>query len=365
MAKKKTDYWDEYSNLQRVKHELIRTYLGGWFPKLTLGGSGRILFIDTHAGRGKHMRGELGSPLIALETLLNHSFRDRILARGEVVFNFIERDAGNLSALEVELENYDLPDGVFVHPLEGDSFEIIDDIIGHLEGQGHSLAPSFVFCDPFGFSIPGSTLRRLMKFRGVELFVNVIWRELDMAMAQGRNGTIRPGMQTRLDSIFDGADWLDAVDSDDLDGRAHQCANLFREMVDADWATYIRMVDNGRTRYFLLHLSNHDAGRDLMKNCIWSVCPDGGFYASKSVDPNQQMLITPEPDLDDLEHWIRVQLHQGPKRWQELHELVREELWLNKHVNEVVRRLRKSGDMVPDSYDGKFLPKNNPRLRLA
>lgn len=359
-------YWKEYSNLQRVKHDLIRKYLGGWFPKLVLGGNGRILFIDTHAGRGRHMQGELGSPLVALTTLLEHNFRDRILSSGEVVFNFIERDEENLRSLEQELERFEpLPANIAVQPLEGDSFDILDEIVTSLEEANDALAPSFVFCDPYGFCIPGDLLRRLMQFRGVELFINIIWRELDMAIAQGRSGSISQGMRNRLDTIFDDWDWLNEISADDLDDRAYQCADLFRKVVGAEWATYIRMVDNGRTRYFLLHLSNHGAGRDLMKECIWSVCPDGGYYALKSDNPRQQLLIKPEPDLEPLEDWVRLQLAQKPRRWQELHELIRNELWLQKHVNEAVRHLRKTGEVVADRYDGTCVPSHNPRLRLA
>src|SRR5687768_17425667 len=66
------EYWSEYSNLQHVKHSVIKNYLNGWFPKMTLGPTGvrRLLYIDTHAGRGKHLEGQLGSPLVALTTLL-------------------------------------------------------------------------------------------------------------------------------------------------------------------------------------------------------------------------------------------------------------------------------------------------------
>lgn len=79
------DYWDSYTNLQRVKHDLIRRYLGGWFAKLG-SWSGRVLYVDTHAGRGRHMGGELGSPLVALKTLLTHSHRARLLGSCEFVF---------------------------------------------------------------------------------------------------------------------------------------------------------------------------------------------------------------------------------------------------------------------------------------
>ena len=77
-------HWLDHSNLQRVKHELIRKYLAGWFPKLALGlFGGRVLYIDTHASRGTHLNGELGSPLVALRALLDHDARERLLARSK------------------------------------------------------------------------------------------------------------------------------------------------------------------------------------------------------------------------------------------------------------------------------------------
>ena len=51
------EYWAGYSNLQHVKHELIRRYLGGWFPMLGTW-AGRVLYLDTHAGRGTYLTGQ-------------------------------------------------------------------------------------------------------------------------------------------------------------------------------------------------------------------------------------------------------------------------------------------------------------------
>ena len=54
----KPQHWEEYTNFQRTKHELIRLYLSGWFS--ILGSThGRIVYFDTHAGRGKY---EPGTP---------------------------------------------------------------------------------------------------------------------------------------------------------------------------------------------------------------------------------------------------------------------------------------------------------------
>jgi hypothetical protein len=124
------------------------------------------------------------------------------------------------------------------------------------------------------------------------------------------------------------------------------------------------MLDSGRTRYFLLHLTNHDAGRDLMKECIWKACPNGGYYASKSDNPRQRLLIQPEPNLIPLRDWVVESLTAGPKHWQDLIEALREELWLPKHLNEVIRTMRNSKAIVADGYKGAFALKNNPLLHL-
>jgi three-Cys-motif partner protein len=359
------EYWDEYSNLQHVKHAVIREYLNGWFPKMTLGqwGCNRLLYIDTHAGRGKHLTGQLGSPLVALNTLLKHQSRDRILRKTEVQFFFIERDKQNVAALNKELAAVSLPKNVSIHPEHGDAFEVFNQLIADLDKEGSNLAPSFIFVDPYGFKLPGSLLRKLMGYSKVELFVNVIWRELDMAIQQARADS-KPGMVTTLTSVFDGDGWR-KISAADADARAEQCADLFREMTGARWGTHLRMLDNDRIRYFLLHLTKHDAGRDLMKECIWKACPDGGFYASKSDNPRQRLLIQPKPDLRPLHDWLKEKLSTGPKRWQTLADDLREELWLGKHLNDVIRLMRKNEEIVADGYTGPFAPKNNPLLHLG
>ena len=112
------NYWAEYTNLQHVKHALIRRYLGGWFAKLG-SWAGRVLYFDTHAGRGTHLTGEYGSPLVALDTLLEHSHRSRLLAKSEFRFTFIERDEENRQQLESELADRTVPPEVSVQCLSG------------------------------------------------------------------------------------------------------------------------------------------------------------------------------------------------------------------------------------------------------
>ena len=129
----------------------------------------------------------------------------------------------------------------------------------------------------------------------------------------------------------------------------------------------MRMVTGGQaTRYVLVHLTNSDAGRDLMKECAWSVSPAGEFLVRRSDDPDQQFLIQPEPDLRPLRDWVIRRLSRRPQRWQDLHAAVRSEWWLPRHVNEVVRILRTAGVITADTVPGRrFGASANPVLRLT
>jgi three-Cys-motif partner protein len=355
-------YWDEYSNLQHVKHALIKQYLGGWFPKLGFW-SGRVLYIDTHAGKGRHKAGQAGSPLVALHTLLDHRFRDQILDRSEVLFYFVEIDEDNAALLEREIEDIgDLPARVYVEVTCDNCYDLITRELDALDEREKEMAPAFAFIDPYGFRVPGQVLNRLMAAGRVELFVNVIWRELDMAMAIARE---QPdgGMAQTLDLVFDGADWRGTINGPTLDDRADQTVDLLRDVVGATWATSIRMLGpNRQTRYILVHFTNHEDGRELMKDAVWKLCPDGGYYARRSDNPHQRLLIAPQPDLDELVAWVREQLAEKPLRWAELSDRIRDQLWRKTHLGEVIRRLRRSGTIAAADYEGRFSEKANPML---
>jgi len=354
-------YWDNYNNFQRVKHDLIRNYLNGWFPKLS-SWHGKIVYFDTHAGRGKHSGGQYGSPIVALQTLMEHSFRDRLLSNCEVLFAFCEGDKGNFEKLVAEIDALGkLPDNIKINAANVDCYKQLGKALLRLEEENKELAPAFVFVDPYGFKMPGSILKRLMTFKRVELFINVIWRELNMAIS---NGSKQEGMAKTLDSIFDGNVWRDLVPLNSEE-RSEGCMALFKDMVDAQWATYIYMRGkNHATRYMLLHLTNHDDGRDLMKDCIWKVCPDGGFHASVTGLSADEYLIKPEPDLRPLQNWVIKRLGERPYRWQELLQDVRSKIWRQKHLNDVVRSLRRDGIIDKRDHKGKFHPCNNPELFL-
>lgn len=344
------EYWREYGPFQHVRHLLIKYYLDGWFPKLALGTwAGRVLYIDTHAGRGRHSSGEIGSPLVALKALLEHQYRDGLLEKSEVRFFFIERNPDNLERLKAELnQNMPIPSGIYVDPRAGDAYSVLSNVVQSLRDSGSNMAPAFIFVDLYGFKVPGQLLAQLMAVgQRVELFVNVIWRELDMAIQQRQPQG--HGMATALDGIFTDDRWR-KIDGETPDERIGQAMCLLSDLIGAKWHTHFRMTTGGSaTRYVLLHLTNHDAGRDLMKECMWRVAPGGDFEIRQCDDPKQPLLITPEPDLAPLREWVLGRLRNKPYGKDELQRELLREPWRVKHLNDVLRVLRSDGKIDQSS----------------
>ena len=369
----RSQYWDDYSNLQHVKHRLIHEYLNGWFPKLG-SWAGRILYVDTHAGRGRHASGHEGSPLVALRTFLEHKHRERILRNCEVRFVFMEENPEHLSSLESELatlvEQEPLSRGVTVDPYGDDFHTVMQESLDALRAAGRRMAPAFVFVDPHGFSLSYRVLRDLMGFAAVELFVNVMWRELNMEI---RNAREQEGAARLLDFMFDGPTWREKITAPGTEERCDETLSFIVSLVGAKWGTSVRMLGKNRvTRYVLLHLTNSDVGRDLMKTTMWKVCDpvDGTFLARKTDDPGQGVLLKPDPDSGPLADWLRNKLRHRPMRYADLESALREELWLNKHLAAVVREGRvtedrKDGWLQATDYKGRFSAKANPLLRLT
>lgn len=358
-ADTKPRYWKDYGPLQQTKHQILKRYLQAWYPILA-SHHGRVVYIDTHAGRGRHDTGHPGSPLIALQTLLDHHRRDAILARCEVVFLFCEKDRESYASLCDELARIELPSRVRVLIFDDDYETRLSAAIDDLEKRGRKLAPSFVFVDPFTFRLSNKFLRRLLRFEAVELFINFMYRYVNMAM---RN----PAQTANMDVLFGTPEWARLPLIHNAEERYQATLELFAKQLPARWVTWMTMRgEKGEIKYTLVHATNHPKGREVMKDTMWSLCPDGRFEATARDHPGQTVLFEREPDLRELrerlfDHFRGQEVPLDP----DLYRWLDDQLWRKTHLHKVLQEyFREDPQAFPNSKGRRLVLKNNPLVRF-
>src|SRR2546430_3385198 len=172
MPKKLTTVW----TLERhtdAKHAILRAYLNAWLPIMGIRYNERLVLVDGFCGPGVYEDGEPGSPIVMLNAFLEHTLHDRIKA--ELVYLFIDEDPARTAILEEEIEKLGTLPPQVKYDIVTDRYEnVFETMLDDLARRGSSLAPTFAFLDPFGYSdAPMSLTGRFLAFRGCEVLIYV------------------------------------------------------------------------------------------------------------------------------------------------------------------------------------------------
>lgn len=348
------EYWSSYTALQAAKHQLLKHYLGGWFPILA-SFNGRVLYVDCHAGKGRHTHGEEGSPLIALSTLLNHSSKDRILRKCEVWFVFMELNEQHVESLKHELAALGTLPPRIIAKVAGDDYEaVLERTLTELSRGRRNLAPSFFFVDPYGFKLRMDLMRRLLSEPRSELLINFMVRWIDMAITL-------PAHDENMDRLFGTPEWRRLRDIPDPDERYREMITLYTRSLGCSHCSVLEMRgEHNERKYSLIHATNHPRGRELMKSVMWKVTPDGSFTIFQSDDPRQGVLIVPEPNLEQLEKAVLTAFGGRAVHYQKIHEWLLPYSWDYPHLHAVLKKLQKAHKIRWSGYEGKFGFSKNP-----
>jgi three-Cys-motif partner protein len=257
----------------KAKHDLMEKYLGGWFPILGRW-NGRIVFFDGFAGPGSYAEGEMGSPLIAIETLLDHPLFERFFPT-EFLFLFCEPLKDRAAALRARLEEFaiargELPQNVKYDVREMTFVEAAENLTRTLEEQQKRLAPTFAFIDPFGFSgVPLELIARLLSFNKCEVFFNFMYDFINRFATAGN-------VDNHLEAIYGTDEYLAASQYESADERREFLLKLYerqlREVVGFPYVLRFDMYNRqGHNTYSMFYGTRSLTGLKLMKSAMWSV----------------------------------------------------------------------------------------------
>ncbi len=283
-------------------YDLVRRYLGGWFPILGTY-NGRVVFLDGFAGPGVYDNGELGSPIIALQTLLDHSRFARL--RCEFKFLFLEPEADRASSLEQRLTEFvgargGLPQNVQYEIIQKTFAETAEGMLEVLDRQKARLAPTFAFIDPFGFSgVSIELIGRLLDFDKCEVFFNLMYDYINRFATAGN-------VDHLLEEVFGSNDYLEAKNLPSGEARSDFLHDLYERQLHSiggfPYVQRFQMINNsGHNIYTLFFGTRSLTGLRVMKDAMWKVDPGAGSrFSDRTFSPEQPVLFQASPNFVPL-----------------------------------------------------------------
>jgi three-Cys-motif partner protein len=283
-----------------AKHEILKTYLQAWLPIMSRWNE-RLVIVDGFAGPGVYKGGEPGSPIIALKAFFEHEHKDRITA--DLVYVFIEENGERVARLSEEIAKLDLPQQVKHIVIRGTYEDEFAAMLDALQDKGASLAPTFAFIDPFGYSdAPLQLSERFLQFERCEvlLYAPLFWINRFLS---------RAGQEKALTSFFGTDRWKEAIP---LPGAArirflHDL--LYEQLKTAAGLQYVRsfeiLASANRGYHLFFGTNDKKQGLPKMKGAMWKIDPVHGRQYRDTAAPGVEPLFELEPDLGPLREALR------------------------------------------------------------
>jgi three-Cys-motif partner protein len=297
-------------------------------------------YFDCFAGPGRYEFGGVavdGSPIIAVKAAVhflnarpNHSLRILLTENNEQRAQKLERQLAPMQPY---------PKNLNVELLPEDSKTFIPDLLSRIP----SLAPSFFMIDPYGHPLTVPVIKGILSRQRTEALITLMWYRINMDLSN-------PAVQGNVDRLFGDQDWRQQPFMGQRSTtRENGFLDFFVSRLNAKYVLPFRIgydaedkVKGGeRTKYYLLHASNHPSAVLLMKEVMWPLGDEDGTFDFSG--ESQGVLISRTPQVNELEQ-ILVREFAGKKL---AFDDIRAQTWklpfVEKHYREVLQRLRAEG----------------------
>ena len=293
------------------KHLVLQHYMGAWLPIMSRW-NGRVLFIDAFAGPGEYSRGEPGSPVIALRSLINHRAKGQM--QSEINYLFIENDSDRYEHLTNVLDGLkeQIPPKCKYEIIKSTFDDTLTQVLDSIDEQKAYLAPAFVMIDPFGVTgTPMSLIGRIFENPKSEIYISFMYRDINRFKTH-------PSFEKHLDQLFGCSEWRQGIDRPEGKERKDFFYHLYSDQLKANGAKQVikfELYEKNQLVYSIFFGTKNLEGCDKMKQAIWKVAPFGDF-AFRGSELGQFMLGDSVVDFSQLEQALQNQFR--PKGWQKI-----------------------------------------------
>jgi len=266
----------------RAKHAILEEYLKAWFPIINNSQFvDKLIYIDGFAGPGEYKTGEPGSPIIALNTALLHIFKDRFK---KIYFIFIEERNDRCLHLENKIKSLGkLPENFEVILHEQKFEQVMVKVLSDIDKENASLAPTFAFIDPFGYSDTGGPkiMGQILKHAKCEVLLTYMVGFMDKGAFDPEHCKIicrEWGFsEEEIDAILKLPDmasreraWITVLKTKLIQESARDLLHL----------AFCLKGYNNRTLYYLVYFTKHKKGIEVMKNAMFNLGRVGTYTFS-------------------------------------------------------------------------------------
>lgn len=274
----------------KAKHAILISYLKAWAPILArrakrLGLENTPLrFIDGFAGPGIYDKGEPGSPILALNAILDREVK----LPAKVRFLFIEKDKERFESLEAQLVSPRLKvtETSPVDLIKSENSECEEYLVKWLDGceaRNEHPGPAFFFLDQFGYShVSMDLVTRIMRHDLCEVFTYLNWARMNNYLDDKTKWSA-------IDAAFGGQEWRTVHDLPAGEKATHM-REIYKAALrkNAKFSWSIAMCDkNNMLTHWLFFCTNNIRGLEVMKKAMWSVDETGCFQFSDKDNPAQ------------------------------------------------------------------------------
>jgi len=324
--------------VSRIKHAILHRYLPAW-ARILGSANQRLCYFDCYAGRGefefggKHVE---GSPLIAVRSATRYVTANPNRMMTVVL---IEKGAMEAEALQGYLERFrPYPRGLQVHIVRADSTTLI----GELLGQVDDLAPSFFLIDPYGHPLTIPLINQILDRKRTEALINLMWYRINMDLG-------KPSVHHLLDNLFGDDSWrVQQFMTESGKQREDHFLKFFSSRLHADFVLPFRIgfdpedkIRGHRTKYYLLHVSNHPKAALLMKDVMWPLGDqDGTFDFSGEA---QGVLISKTPNESELKDILLRRFSGQKAAFGDILEMTWNLPFIEKHYRSVIKEMESKG----------------------
>jgi three-Cys-motif partner protein len=342
-----------YKEHTKVKHEILGKYLNGWAR--ILGKKYNLNIFDCFAGRGEYIDEEgktvKGSPIIILRKV--SEVREKMDRPEKATCVFVENNKNNFQNLH-KIVNKEIQNNPkkYQNWLETSFYndEFVNVATSIIKDYGKTLAPSFFFLDPFGFSgIPFEIIKNILSIKRTEVFINFMVRDVNRFLNSDHH-------KYSIDKLY-GTDNVAKRISNSYPNLQREQALLkfYRDQLrqDADvkytFPFKINADERLQTTYYLIHCTNHPLGCKLMKEIMYKSGTEGEFgYLGPA---EGQISLTVYGGEEKLKEFILKKFAGKSLKFRNvIYETLMETDFVEKHFRKILKEL---DDESKVSIDGR------------